>query len=184
MLAEAERKAAGATLVEADVRELPAIGSFDLVTCFDDSLNYLPSEDDLAGALHSIAANLADDGILLFDLNTLLAYRTTFAQDSVSERDGLIFTWRGESAPDAEPGSRAVAQIDVFAPLGHERYRRVTTRHRQLHLPCPFVVARLADAGLDCLGVFGVLNDGSLVQEADELQQLKVLYAAKCKERR
>jgi SAM-dependent methyltransferase len=182
MLAEAEYKASGTPLVETDVRELPALGSFDLVTCFDDSLNYLPNEADLADAFRSIAANLAAHGLFLFDLNTLLAYRTTFAQDRVSTREALIFAWRGESTPDAEIGCRAAARIDVFAPLDRGLYRRVTTRHRQRHLPRERVLARLAEAKLDCLGVFGVLNDGSLDPEADELRQLKVLYAARREE--
>ena len=65
------------------MRELPVLGGFDLVTCFDDSLNHLLEEDDLAAALASMAANLEPTGLLLFDLNTLLAYRTTFAADSV-----------------------------------------------------------------------------------------------------
>src|SRR5688572_22721185 len=41
MLAEAARKAPEATLIHADVRDLATVGSFDLVTCIDDSLNYL-----------------------------------------------------------------------------------------------------------------------------------------------
>ena len=56
MLAEAARKAPEATLVHADLRELTMLGRFDLVTCFDDSLNYLLDEDDLAAALRSVAA--------------------------------------------------------------------------------------------------------------------------------
>ena len=42
-------------LVEADMRELPSLGEFDLITCFDDSLNHLPDEDGLAAALRSMA---------------------------------------------------------------------------------------------------------------------------------
>src|ERR687896_2229577 len=69
MLAEAERKAPGAALVHADIRELGSIGRFDLVTCFDDSLNYLIEERDLGRALASAAANLDPHGLALFDLN-------------------------------------------------------------------------------------------------------------------
>jgi ubiquinone/menaquinone biosynthesis C-methylase UbiE len=41
MLAEARRKAPDVHLIHADIRALGTIGSFDLITCFDDSLNYL-----------------------------------------------------------------------------------------------------------------------------------------------
>ena len=117
MLAEAAVKAPEATLVYADLRELTMLGRFDLVTCFDDSLNYLRDEHDLLAALQGVAANLARHGVALFDLNTLRAYRTTFARDSVTERDGgLLFAWRGESVADAAPGCLAAAEIEVFHP--------------------------------------------------------------------
>jgi SAM-dependent methyltransferase len=179
MLAEAARKAPHVSLVQADMRELEKLGRFDLVTCFDDSLNYLLDERDLGRALRAIAANLDSSGIALFDLNTLLAYRTTFAHDSVTEHDGTIFLWRGEASDDAEAGCRAVAGIDVLAPQPDGLYARIRTRHVQRHFPSERVAALLAGAGLDCLGIYGVLDDGTPVPRADETQHLKVLYAAR-----
>jgi SAM-dependent methyltransferase len=178
MLAEAARKAPGAVLVKADVRELGRLGRFDLVTCFDDSLNYLLGEEELVAALRSAARNLAPHGLLLFDLNTLLTYRTTFAQDSVTTPDGTVFAWRGESASDAEPGCDAAATIEVFAPREDGLYERSSSRHVQRHHPVDRVMAALADAGLDCRGVHGVRDDGSLEGDLDEARHLKVLYAA------
>ena len=179
MLAEAARKAPEARLVHADVRELGALGSFDLVTCFDDSLNYLPDEGDLARALVGVAANLSPDGLALFDLNTLLAYRTAFARDSVAERDGTLFAWSGGSADDAPAGCSAEAAIDVFVPRGDGLYERVSSRHVQRHFPRQAVEALLAGAGLDCLSVHGVLEDGRLEPELDEARHPKALYAAR-----
>jgi SAM-dependent methyltransferase len=179
MLAEAARKAPGTELVQADLRELGSIGSFDLVTCFDDSLNYLLTERDLARALAAIEANLSPDGLALFDLNTLLAYRTTFAHDSVSMRDGTVFVWLGEASSEAAPGCRADAQIDIFVPRDDSLYERVCVRHEQRHYPSERVTALMAGAGLDCLGVHGVQDDGRLEPELDETRHLKVLYAAR-----
>jgi SAM-dependent methyltransferase len=178
MLAEARRKAPGAALLRADVRELGSIGRFDLVTCFDDSLNYLLDDGDLALALESAAANLEPHGLFLFDLNTLLAYRTTFARDSVAERDGAVFAWRGESAGDAGPGCRATATIEVFAPREEGLYERFASRHAQRHHPSGRVTALMDAAGLRCLAIHGVRDDGSLERELDEARHLKVLYAA------
>lgn len=179
MLAEAARKAPAVTLVRADVRELPRVGRFDLVTCFDDSLNYLLEERCLARALEAIARNLSPTGIGLFDLNTLLAYRTTFACDSVTVRDETVFAWQGESSSDAAPGSRANAVIDIFSPRSDGLYERVRVRHAQRHFPPERVTALLASAGLDCLGVHGVQDDGRLEPELEESRHLKVLYATR-----
>jgi SAM-dependent methyltransferase len=182
MLERAERKAPDVVLVEADMRELPCMGQFDLVTCFDDSLNHLLDEDGLAAALAGMAANLGPAGLLLFDLNTLAAYRTTFAQDSSFTRDGAVYVCRGESSPDAPPGCEAAIRIDAFSPRGDGLYERAGTRQVQRHFPPHRVVALLARAGLDCLGVHGVLDDGSLTAASDETRQLKLLYIARLAE--
>ena len=179
MLAQAAAKAPEATLVHADIRRMARLGSFDLVTCFDDSLNYLLEEGDLAGALCAIADNLSPRGLAVFDLNTLLAYRTTFARDSVSIADGLVFAWSGACSGDAEPGCHAAARIDIFVAREAGMYERVTTLHAQRHFPRERVTALLGEAGLECVGVHGVLDDGALEAEADELRHLKFLYVAR-----
>jgi SAM-dependent methyltransferase len=178
MLAEAARRAPDARLVHADIRALPALGQFDLVTCIDDSLNYLLDEDELATVFAGIKASLAPGGVAVFDLNTLLAYRTTFACHSVTESGETVFAWRGSSTPDAAPGCEARAQLDVFAPAGDGGYSRVTTEHRQRHFPGERVAALLAAAGLECRSARGVLADCSLVEPGDESAHHKVLYVA------
>jgi SAM-dependent methyltransferase len=178
MLAEAGRRAPDARLVHADVRALPELGRFDLVTCFDDSLNYLLDENELAAAFAGMRASLAPGGLAIFDLNSLLAYRTTFACDSVSESGRTVFAWRGSSAPDARPGCQVLARLDIFAPSGGELYARVSTTHRQRHFPRERVVALLAAAGLRCVSVCGVLPDCSLAEPADESVHPKVVYTA------
>lgn len=178
MLAEAACKSPGVPLVQADVRALPRLGAFDLVTCFDDSLNHLLEPSELAAALASLARNLADGGLLLFDLNSLLAYRTTFAVDSVVDRDGVVFAWRGESSSEAAPGCTATARIDVFAARDG-LWERHAVAFDQRHFPPHRVTALMTAAGLECLEVCGVLADGSPVSEVDETAQLKVLYVAR-----
>ena len=46
MLGRARRKAPDVLLHHLDMRELPVLGSFDLVTCIDDGLNYLLEEHE------------------------------------------------------------------------------------------------------------------------------------------
>jgi SAM-dependent methyltransferase len=183
MLAEAAAKAPEATLLQADLRELTMLGRFDLVTCFDDSLNYLLDEDELLAGLRGMAANLARHGVALFDLNTLCAYRTTFARDGVTESDGVLFAWRGESSENAAPGCLAAAAIEVFAPAGDgDLYERVTARHEQRHFPVETVAGLLDAAGLECVAVHGVLADGSLVERPDDERHPKTLFIAKQRE--
>src|SRR5437763_6368482 len=80
MVEKARETAAGrAQVLVADMRDLPPLGAFDLVTCLDDALNYVLSEDELCASLAGMAANLRPGGLLLFDLNTVANYRRLFA---------------------------------------------------------------------------------------------------------
>jgi SAM-dependent methyltransferase len=179
MLAQAARRAPRARLVQADIRALPSLGRFDLVTCFDDALNYLLSGDELEAAFEGIERSLAPGGVAIFDLNSLLAYRTTFALDSVTERGDLVFAWRGRCSPDAAPGCDAVAELDVFEPDESGLYSRARVTHHQRHFERERVEALLARAGLECVSVAGVLPDCSLVEPADEAVHPKVVYTAR-----
>src|SRR5215212_2114282 len=71
MLAEAAAKAPGVTLRHCDMRALPDLGRFDLVTCVDDALNYLVDEGQLLAAFRGMQASLAAGGVIVFDLNSL-----------------------------------------------------------------------------------------------------------------
>ena len=179
MLAEAARRAPAARLVHADIRALPDLGRFDLVTCFDDALNYLLHDDELQAAFEGMERSLAPRGVTIFDLNSLLAYRTTFAVDSVHEDRELVFAWRGCASADAQPGCEAVAELDVFEPAEAGLWSRARVTHRQRHFPRERVETLLARAGLECVSVRGVLPDCSLAEPADEAVHPKVVYTAR-----
>lgn len=174
MLARARAKAAGrAQVVAADMRALPWRERFDLVTCIDDSMNYLLSTADLVAALHSICKALAPGGLAMFDTNSLAAYRTGFASELSLEADGNRFRWRGEGDVLHEPGELAAATIELLVPgaapvpIG---------RHVQRHHPVAVVRAACAEAGLELLGVRGADPDGGLDPEPDEGRHMKIAF--------
>jgi SAM-dependent methyltransferase len=178
MVELARLKAPGVEPFVADMRALGRIGSFDLLTCLDDSVNYLVEDGELEEAMASFAANLAPDGVLVFDVNTVSTYRTTFASDAIVEGPGVYLVWHGECAGDEEPGCIAGLAIEAFREAGPGLYERVTTRHTQRHHPREDIEAALAGAGLAAAGVFGQLPDGSLDGLADEDLHHKLVYFA------
>jgi SAM-dependent methyltransferase len=178
MVALARSKAPEAELFVADIRSLEPAGPFDLITCLDDSLNYLIDDGDLEAALASLARNLAPGGVLVFDLNTLSTYRTTFARDMTLDGPDAFLAWRGRCEGDEEEGCVAELVIEAFGETGDGLYERVTTRHLQRHFPRARVEAALAEAGLRTAGVFGLLPDGSLDSLADDDLHHKLIYYA------
>jgi SAM-dependent methyltransferase len=166
----------------ADMRALPQLGQFDLVTCLDDSVNYLGDDDDLRAAFANVARVLAPDGLYVFDVNSLRTYRTAFASCSVVDAAEEFFCWRGEGGADARPGARASATIDVFWRDGLDGWRRITSRHVQRHHPRARVEAALDWAGLRLRTARGQVSGGRLVGKPDERRHAKVLYVASPKE--
>src|SRR3954447_18399307 len=178
MLAVAGAKAPDAELFAADIRALEAIGDFDLITCLDDAVNYLTGDGDLDRAFASLGRNLAPHGVLVFDLNTVSAYRTAWAGDATLESPGLFLAWRGQCDETVAPGALAELIVEAFSETDPGVYERVTSRHLQRHHPRPEVERALARAGLCAAGVFGQLPDGSLDTLADEDRHHKLVYFA------
>ncbi len=179
MLARAAGRAAGrAELLVADMRDLPEVGTFDLVTCIDEPLNYLTA-GELETAFASVAARLAPSGRYLFDLNTLHTYRTGFASTSCHEANGRFFALVGHAAPDLAPGGVAPMTIEIFDRGDGACWRRHTSRHEQRHHPPRRVRDALEAAGLQCLAVLGQYPDGRLEPRLDEGRHTKAVFIAR-----
>jgi SAM-dependent methyltransferase len=160
-----------------DMRELPVFGEFDLVWSLDDAVNYLLSGEELGEALSGMRANLAPGGLLMFDLNTLQAYRTFFAEEQRLERGGRQLVWRGQASAETPPGSVSEARLEVVAGDGDEPVE--THVHRQRHFPEAEVLELVAGAGLECLDVYGHGFDAVPKQPVEELVHSKAVYIAR-----
>jgi SAM-dependent methyltransferase len=179
MLARAAGRAAGrAELLVADMRDLPDLGRFDLVTCIDEPLNYLP-DAELETAFASAAGCLAPNGRYLFDLNTLHTYRTGFATTACHEAEGRFFALVGHAPADLAPGGLAPMTIEIFDRGEGDCWQRHTSRHEQRHHPPERVRAALEAAGLECLAVLGQYPDGRLEPELDEARHTKAVFIAR-----
>jgi SAM-dependent methyltransferase len=166
-------------LFVADMRDLPVAGPFDLITCLDDSLNYLVDPADLVSALRGMAANLAPGGLLAFDVTTLSAYRGLFTAQAVRETDGVVFCWRGQADQSCSAGSPVNAQLDVFREESDGAWSRVSVHHHQRHLPRAELELALRDAGLELVAVSGMVAGGHLQAEADEDRHNKLVFVAR-----
>jgi SAM-dependent methyltransferase len=78
----------------ADMTRLPTYGEFQLIWALNDPVNYLVGDGDLQSALEAMGANLAADGLLVFDCNTLSLFRASFEPDTGLERDAR-WRWQG-----------------------------------------------------------------------------------------
>jgi SAM-dependent methyltransferase len=183
MVARARAKAPNrARVLVADMRRLPTtLGAFDLVICLDDTVNYLLSVRDLIGCFASVSALLDPGGLFVFDVNTLLVYRSGQVQDPRQEGDGPRFRWHVQASPDFPAGGLWSAEIEV--QVG-ESATPILSRHVQRHHPRRRVVRALSDAGLEVVAVRGQVRGAHLQPDADELAHNKFVYVARRRDTR
>lgn len=171
MVAIAREKAGDrAAISVADMRELPTLGEFDLVWAIDDAINYLLSTGELEAALAGMARNLSPSSVLLFDVNTLLVFRTFFCTETVVEQNGRQLIWKGQGAvEEVGPGSigEAILESDDGSMATHA--------HRQRHFAETELLRAIEATGLQCLEIAGEL-DGDLFDGADEGVHTKAVY--------
>jgi SAM-dependent methyltransferase len=165
-------------LAVADMRELPAFDEFDLVWCLDDAINYLLSIEELGETLSAMRANLASEGLLLFDVNTIQTYRSFFAGTESVERGGRRLIWNGQAPADAQPGGIYESHFEVEMPDGGEADIEKHI-HRQRHFPEAVMLETIAASGLECLDVYGHGLDAILEQPVDEVAHTKMVYIAR-----
>jgi SAM-dependent methyltransferase len=155
----------------ADMRELPELGAFELVTCLDDAVNYLLTDEDLLAAFASVARSLAPGGVYVFDANSLATYRAGFGTAASFERPRAAARWRGETTTPIGPGALCAASIEIAGAAE-------PSRHVQRHHPEPTIRALLSSAGLACRAVLGQSTGGVLHEDADEDAHTKLVYVA------
>src|SRR3954451_6793669 len=176
MVARAAAKARHAARLEvADMRALPCLGSFDLITCLGDSINHLVEPDDVADTFDGMRRTLAAGGLIVFDVNTFAAYRTT--GDSTAADDDLVVVWRGSLARLEEPGGRTEVVVDTFARVD-DLWERRTARHPHRHYPLAEIRELLARAGLRALAVRGQRPGAHLDPILDEDVHHKAVLVA------
>lgn len=155
-----------------DMRELPVYGEFELVLSLNDAVNYLLGDEDLERALGRMRANLADDGLLLFDVNSKGTYDSGFwsGNSHTVEHEGRSWTWYGHGEVEGEPGVfETRVEGDDIEPIVHRERFRSESEVREA----------MSAAGLECIAVLGMQEiDEKVVlsDPLDESRDYKIVY--------
>jgi SAM-dependent methyltransferase len=183
MLAEARRKfGTEVSLLNVDGRDLPAIcpslglssqQGFHLVLLLNDVVNYMTEDGDLEKAFAGVRRNLSlDQGLAVFDINTIALFRVAFASGVSEEMGARGLRWRGLSH---EAKSEAVFKAELSGP-GLEPHE-----HHQRHWTVQQVEEALDASGLACQAIFGQREeDGRILLSdcPDEVQDHKIIFIA------
>ena len=162
-------------LVHADARELDVVApneGFQLALLLNEVVNYLTADGDLERLFDGIRRHLSDDGLIVFDTNTLLWFQESFAAGKSEEMSARGWDWHGLSDEVAVGGlyEALLSGRDVEPHI-----------HRQRHWTPEQVDEALKRSGCRPLATLGqreenwqVLLDGSPDEERDS----KVIHIA------
>lgn len=174
MLKIAREKAGDrAELLLLDMRELPKLGEFDLAWALNEPINYMLSEEELTAALMGMRRNLAPGGVVIFDALTLAATRGFLGGESVLEKDGRRFIWKGDvaSPEDVLPGSVHTTRLEIEG----EGETGPAIVHQVRHFTEAQMLAAIKAAGLQSIGVFGE-KESELYPGLDEGEHTQAAY--------
>lgn len=163
-----------ARVEQADMRALPLLGRFDVVTCLDDAINHLLRPEDVVAALAGMGCNLAPGGVLVFDANTAAAYRGM--ADHVVEDDERLVIWRADGPGLAAPGGEIEVRMEVLTARPGALWSRSTVRWRHRHYPLALLRGLVPAAGLRVRALHGQTPGAVLHDRADEARHPKALF--------
>ena len=174
------------SLTQGDIRELTTTdqglrrssvvsrrSSFDLVTCFYDSLNYLTKGGDLDRVFAGVGQILQMGGYFVFDMNTTAEYATWVERDAVTHDgpDCLVY-----NKLSYDPAARQATGRIVWFVRETERWWRGEETHVERAWSESELRAALAGAGLALAGRWDV-EGHELVGPAEDTA--RVVYIAR-----
>jgi len=88
-------------LIKGDLRNFSLNEAVPVITCLYDSLNYLLTPEELLSCFKAVHYNLKDNGVFIFDMNTIHALQVEWGNQTFERRDGPIYSiWDNTFNPE------------------------------------------------------------------------------------
>ncbi|MDN6626189.1 MAG: class I SAM-dependent methyltransferase [Pisciglobus halotolerans] len=139
-------------LIEGDMLNLEDIGFYDMITCYCDSLCYLPDEEALGKVFKEVASCLEEGGQFLFDVHSTHQTDNIFPGYSFNDQNEIVsFLWNSYKG-DVE---HSVEHDLSFFVLEEETglYRRKKETHKERTYPIETYKKLLKEAGFSSIKV-------------------------------
>ena len=135
-----------------DMREFELYGTVKGVVSICDSMNYILDDEDLLDVFKLVHNYLDNDGIFVFDMNTMYKYQQILADNTFAEdREESSFIWGNYYDEEDE-----INQYDLTLFVREEdgRYRKYEETHLQRAYEQETVEELIKEAGLELLHVY------------------------------
>lgn len=175
MLEKAKGKAAeeGVEIqfLEKDMRDFQVEFKADIITCYQDGLNYLLSSDDLVKVFKRVKENLTPNGLFIFDLNAVEKLQISTGETSVVDEERMTLIWENNYDKKQE-----IWQINLTGFIKKDNhYEKFCEVHKEKAYKTAEIAKHLKEAELKLLGVYHAFT----LEEAGK-QTRRLCYVAEC----
>ncbi|MER2173981.1 MAG: class I SAM-dependent methyltransferase [Carnobacterium sp.] len=152
-------------LIQADMMELSDIGQYEAVTCFSDSLCYMPNEEAVSKVFQQVYNVLTESGTFLFDVHSTYQTDKVFPGYMFNDQsEEISFLWK--SYAGEEPHS--VEHDLTFFVYDEELdlYERYDETHKERTYSIEQYKNMLSKAGFSSIEVSADFGDTEVTEES------------------
>ena len=147
------------------MQELELYGQIDTCFCTLDSINHITSKKELKKAFSCICRCLADDGLFIFDANTVYKHREILGNNCyIFDTEDVFCAWQNNYI---EKNNKVIITLDFFEPAG-DKYVRFSEQFAERAYTHSEMQEMLDYAGLEIAGIF---DDMSFESPAEASQR-------------
>lgn len=142
-------------------------GEADAVISTLDSINHLENADEMLCCFKAVYENLADNGVFLFDVNTVYKHREILGSNTfIYDVDGVYCVWQNEFDPlDNSVG----IELDLFYEGDDGTYARGYENFREFALEEQEFRRLLGQAGFEAANVYEYLTFNKPSEKSEKL---------------
>ncbi|WP_228546684.1 class I SAM-dependent methyltransferase, partial [Pseudomonas aeruginosa] len=158
-IAKKRAQAAGFDLsfIQANMLDLSAVGTFDYVTCYSDSICYMQDEVEVGDVFKEVYDHLKEDGVFIFDVHSTHQVDEVFPGYSHHENaEDFAMVW--DSYADEAPHS-VVHELTFFIQEEDGRFSRFDEVHEERTYDILTYDILLEQAGFTSFKVYADFED-------------------------
>ena len=154
------------------MQELELPFEIDTCVCTLDSINHITSKSELKKAFIHISSCLADDGLFIFDANTVYKHREILGDNCyIFDTDEVFCAWQNNYN---EKNNKVIITLDFFEPDG-EKYVRCSEQFAERAYTHSEMEEMLDSAGMEIAGLF----DDMSFESPDKASQREIYVVRK-----
>lgn len=129
-----------------DMREFELYGTVAAIVSICDSLNYITEYEELVDVFKLVQNYLDNDGVFIFDLNTIKKFETIGDSVIAEDREECSFIWENTYYEDERINEY---QLSIFVKSEDGRFDKYTETHYERAYTLEEVKEALREAGLE-----------------------------------